>query len=113
MKKITGSQPATTTTAAQLSEQQQRINTWIERLEQQANDLIAGVALDELSAKERVDLAVKIMGQLQRFLALRQQAEQAASPAPAANTQVLIANLMRQMRGEAVPASAEKPAQPQ
>lgn len=101
MRKTTTNLTKSTHAEEQPTEQQQRINTWIERLELQATSLITGTNIDELSAKERVDLAIKVMNQLQRFIALRQQIEVASQPAAAtASDGALITDLMRQMRGE-------------
>lgn len=77
--------------------QQQRITSWIDRLENQAQTLMDGANLDELSAKERLDLAVKFIALKQRFILIEQQT---TSGTPAGRTDVLLAAVMRQMRGE-------------
>lgn len=93
-----------------LAAQQQRISAWITRLEQQATELVEGTDIDELSAKERLDLALKVMQQLQRFITLRQQLEAASQPPAQASTSHMISDLMRQMRGESVkPTEAAEP----
>ena len=79
---------------------QERINAWIERLEQQASALVESTDIDELSAKERLDLALKVMQQLHRFVTLGQQLEALAQPTDATTSQDALTNLMRQMRGE-------------
>ncbi len=78
-------------------QQQQKIHAEITRMDAKAQELIDGVDLDELSAKERLDLAVKFISLKQRFLLIAQQ-QQAATPA--GRTEILLAAVMRQMRGE-------------
>lgn len=79
------------------SKQQQRINDAIQRMDDQAQALIDGADLDELSSKERLDLAVKFISLKQRFLLIAQQ-QQAATPQ--GRTEIMLTAIMRQMRGE-------------
>ncbi|MBV9688142.1 MAG: hypothetical protein JO202_00355 [Ktedonobacteraceae bacterium] len=74
-----------------------RVNRQLGRIEQTIEDLMGGVELDEMSSKERLDLAVKLMGQQGRMLHLRQQCE---AETPQGGTSVLMTAIMRQMRGE-------------
>jgi predicted nucleic acid-binding Zn-ribbon protein len=86
--------------SAEVSALQERINAWIERLEHKAHALVESTDIEELSAKERLDLALKVMQQIQRFVTLRQQLEAIIQPDEATESQDMISNLMRQMRGE-------------
>jgi len=80
-----------------MKSQNKRIQQWIEKLEKQATDLLDGIELDELTAKERVELALKCLGHTQRFIMLDQQLE---SETPTGQTTVMLAAIMRSMRGE-------------
>ncbi|GCE07368.1 hypothetical protein [Dictyobacter aurantiacus] len=77
---------------------EQRIEHWIGQLEEQTRDLLAGLALDELSQKERLGFALKMLSQIQHFLTIRQKLE--TPPAGSGNVQIWLQNLTRQMRGE-------------
>jgi hypothetical protein len=76
---------------------EQRIAAWVERLEERAGTLIDGANLDELSAKERLDLAVKFLSLTQRFISLAMQAQ---SNTTQGHSDILLTTLMRHMRGE-------------
>jgi hypothetical protein len=76
-----------------------RIDDWIALLEQKARTLLDGLELDaeEMTPKQRIESATKLVTLAQRYMLIRQQRE-AAQP-PARDNQVIYA-LMRQMRGE-------------
>jgi hypothetical protein len=74
-----------------------RINKQIESVERLIADLLVGVNMDELTSAERLSFAARFMMQHARALALRQTVEM---DAPESREHILIAALMRQMRGE-------------
>ena len=82
------------------SEQQaiKRIDDWISTLEQKARLLLDGLEIDaeEMSPKERIDSATKLVTLAQRYMVLRQQRE---AGEPAGRNTILL-TLMKQMRGE-------------
>jgi hypothetical protein len=80
--------------------QVQRIDDWIEMLEQKVKLLLEGLDIDieEMKPKERIDAAVKLMAIAQRYMVIRQQREAAEPPARNA----ILLTLMKQMRGELV-----------
>jgi hypothetical protein len=80
--------------------QVQRIDDWIEMLEQKARMLLEGLDIDmeEMKPKERLDSAVKLATLSQRYMVIRQQREAAEPPARNA----ILLTLMKQMRGELV-----------
>ena len=78
-----------------------RINTWITRLEHTAATLLEDIDIEELTQKERLDIALKCMGHIQRYVALGQQIE-VSKPEGAENT--FMEALRRQMRGELIAA---------
>lgn len=75
-----------------------RVNHQLARIERVIADLVDDVDVSELKSKERLDLAIKLMGQQGRMLLIRQQCE---AETPAGGTNVLMAAIMRKMRGEA------------
>ncbi|GLV60767.1 hypothetical protein KDH_75860 [Dictyobacter sp. S3.2.2.5] len=77
---------------------EQRIEHWVGQLEEQTRDLLAGIDLDELSQKERLGFALKMLSQIQHFLTIRQKLE--TPPAATGNVQIWLQTLMQQMRGE-------------
>jgi hypothetical protein len=85
---------------------QERVTHWIQQLEAQAMALFADVQIEDLSTKERIDLGLKVMTQLQRFVSLGQQLEVGTQ---SNRTSAALATLMRQMRGEEAPANAPPP----
>ena len=80
-----------------MDDTRQRVNTQLARIEQLIADLTDEVDLSELSTKERLELAVKLLGQQGRMLLIRQQCE---VETPQGGTSVLMAAIMRKMRGE-------------
>jgi hypothetical protein len=78
--------------------QTKRIDEWIVVLEQKARTLLDGLEIDaeEMSPKERVDCAAKLMTLAQRYMVIRQQSE--AGEPQGRNT--ILLTLMKQMRGE-------------
>jgi len=78
-----------------------RIDAWIELLEQKARLLLDGLEIDaeEMSPKDRVGSATKLVTLAQRYHLIRQQRESAEPPA---RDNHLIYALMRQMRGEGI-----------
>jgi hypothetical protein len=78
--------------------QVKRIDEWIATLEQKARALLDGLEIDaeEMSPKERVDCAAKLMTLAQRYMVIRQQSE-ATEPT---NRNAILLTLMKQMRGE-------------
>jgi hypothetical protein len=80
-----------------MSEHRRRIDAWITKLEEKASELLEGADLDELSSKERIDLAMKCLGHIQRFVMVNQQLEAETHDG---STTVMLAAMMRQMRGE-------------
>jgi hypothetical protein len=84
-----------------------RIDDWIATLEQKARTLLDGIEIDaeEMSPKERIDSAAKLMTLAQRYMVIRQQSE-AAEP-QGRNT--ILLTLMKQMRGEILPYSTSEP----
>jgi hypothetical protein len=77
----------------------QRVQQWVERLEARANELLKNINVEELTPKERIDLALKCIAHAQRFLILGQQLE--AKTPREKSQQLIMAAIMRQMRGEA------------
>lgn len=67
-------------------------------MEQKARTLLDGLEIDaeEMSPKERIDSAVKLVTLSQRYLVIRQQTE---SGEPQGRNAILL-TLMKQMRGE-------------
>jgi hypothetical protein len=74
-----------------------RVNKQIESVERIIDDLLIGVNFDELTSAERLSFAARFMMQHARALALRQTVEM---DAPEQRESIMIAALMRQMRGE-------------
>ena len=83
-----------------MDEQQavKRIDEWIGILEQKARLLLDGLEIDaeEMTPKQRIDSATKLVGLAQRYMVMRQQRE---GGEPSARNTVLL-TLMKQMRGE-------------
>lgn len=78
--------------------QEQRVEHWISQLEAQTQLLLSEIDIEEISHKERLNLALKMMSQLQHFLAMQQKI---SVNVPASNNvNIVLENLMRQMRGE-------------
>jgi hypothetical protein len=78
--------------------QEQRIEHWISQLEEQARLLLRDIDIEEINHKERISLALKMMSQIQHFLSMQQKTE-ASTPANN-NVNIMLQNLMQQMRGE-------------
>ncbi|HTK10280.1 MAG TPA: hypothetical protein VL485_24130 [Ktedonobacteraceae bacterium] len=82
----------------------ERITRWVERVEQQVEELLAKKKpeeIGELSAKDRLALATKYLALLQRFLLLAQKSE-AATPDNSAQQELV--KIRESMRGELSPA---------
>ena len=81
----------------------ERITHWVERLEQQAEELLKlePEAMDELSAKERLVLGARYLTLLQHFLRLAQHAE---ASTPDNSTQQAVEKISEHLRGEWPPA---------
>jgi len=77
----------------------ERIDKQIENIENRINTLMEGVEVEMLTPSERMDFAIKLQGQLARFLALRKSSELAV---PEGQEKALLAVFMRQLRGEVV-----------
>ncbi|GCE28806.1 hypothetical protein KDA_42900 [Dictyobacter alpinus] len=77
----------------------QQVERWVQRLEEQAYSLLLDIDIEELSQKERLNFALKIISQIQHFLTLRQKLD--TPDVPTNNVQIMLQNLTRQMRGEA------------
>lgn len=77
-----------------------RTNRQIARIETVLDDLLDGINIEEMTAKERLDVAVKLMSQQGRALMIRQTCE---SSTPSGRTDIIIAAIARQMRGEIMP----------
>jgi hypothetical protein len=78
--------------------QEQRIEHWISQLEEQARLLLRDIDIEEINHKERLSLALKMMSQIQHFVSMQQRTEVSA---PANNNvDIMLHNLMQQMRGE-------------
>jgi hypothetical protein len=75
----------------------QKIDMQIERIENLIEQLLGGIDVSELSTSERLTHASRLMGLVQRDIALKQtiQLDQ-----PENRENLLIAAFMRQMRGE-------------
>ena len=75
-----------------------RIDEWIGTLEQKARLLLDGLEIDaeEMTPKERIDSAAKLVTLAQRYMVIRRQSE--AGEPPTRNT--ILLTLMKQMRGE-------------
>lgn len=87
--------------------QEQRVEHWISQLEAQTQLLLSDIDIEEISHKERLNLALKMMSQLQHFLAMQQRI---SMNVPANNNvNAMLDNLMRQMRGEANEQVGEAP----
>ncbi|GHO62422.1 hypothetical protein KSC_013140 [Ktedonobacter sp. SOSP1-52] len=71
---------------------------WIERIEQQVNALLDGVDLDELNGKQRLELAIKYIGLLQRYYLIEQGQEQAQNSDDETYVQQKIIDLAEWMR---------------
>jgi hypothetical protein len=78
--------------------QEQRIEHWISQLEEQARLLLRDIDIEEINHKERISLALKMMNQIQHFLSMQQRTE-VSTPANN-NVNIMLQNLMQQMRGE-------------
>ena len=74
-----------------------RANRQIERIETLINDLLLDINVDEMTAKEKIDCIAKLTGQEARLLMLRQTVE---AGTPQGNTNIILAAIQRQMRGE-------------
>lgn len=74
-----------------------RANRQIERMESIIDDLLMSLNIQEMTAKERIDSAAKLIGQEARMLMIRQTVE---AGMPQNTTNIFLAGLMRQMRGE-------------
>lgn len=81
-----------------------RANRQIERIEELIDELLADVDISEMTGRERIESAAKLMGQEARMLMVRQSVEAGTS---AGQTNIFLAALQRQMRGEIVPALIE------
>jgi hypothetical protein len=81
----------------QSTDTMRRVNAQLARIEQLIADLVSVMDLAELSTKERLDLVVKLLGQQGRMLLIRQQCE---VETPQGGTSVLMAAIMRKMRGD-------------
>lgn len=77
-----------------------RANQQIERIEELLRDLEVGLNIEEMSAKERIDSIAKLVGQEARLLMLRQTVE---AGTPSNTTNIILAAIQRQMRGEVEP----------
>ncbi|GCE17561.1 hypothetical protein [Dictyobacter kobayashii] len=77
------------------------IASWITRLERQATELLSSANLDDLNSKECINLSLKMLGHIQRLLVLNQQLTTTTTTDNGTN--LLIATLTRQMRGEPDP----------
>ena len=74
-----------------------RANRQIERIEELVNDLLLCINIEEMTAKEKIDSAAKLMGQEARMLMIRQAVE---AGTPSNTTNIILAAIQRQMRGE-------------
>ncbi|GHO85791.1 hypothetical protein [Dictyobacter formicarum] len=82
----------------QVARAEQRIEQWVTRLEGQVQHLLEELDIEELSQKERLGFALKMLSQIQHFLSIKQKLD--APPAASSNVQIWLQNLMQQMRGE-------------
>ena len=76
-----------------------RIDQQISSIEKVVAELLNSVCIDEMSAYQRLSIAVRFIGQYQRVLALRQSYD---IEEPVNHEQEMMTRLMRQMRGEDV-----------
>jgi hypothetical protein len=83
---------------AATSTQEQRIEHWISQLEEQTRLLLRDIDIEEINHKERLGLALKMMSQIQHFVSMQQKTE-VTTPANN-NVNIMLHNLMQQMRGE-------------
>ncbi|QBD76181.1 hypothetical protein EPA93_09230 [Ktedonosporobacter rubrisoli] len=74
-----------------------RITRQAELIENIMHELLAEVDIEQLSNLQRLNIAIKLMGQQTRILTLYNSCTAAESPQEAES---LLAALMRQMRGE-------------
>jgi hypothetical protein len=81
----------------------ERINAHMKNVEVIVADLLARVKLSELSSRECLTMAARFLGLYQRALSLRHVCELGQ---PDRQGNILIASLMRQMRGEEQPQEA-------
>jgi predicted alpha/beta hydrolase family esterase len=79
--------------------QEQRIEHWISQLEAQAQLLLSDIDIEEINHKERLNLALKMMSQIQHFLVIQQKTN-VSVPSAGNSVNAMLDNLMRQMRGE-------------
>lgn len=77
---------------------QNHLRYWIERIEQQVNALLDGVDLDEINGKQRLELAIKYIGLLQRYYLIEQEQEQAQNSDDETHVQQKIIDLAEWMR---------------
>jgi hypothetical protein len=77
----------------------EKIDKQIESIENRINTLMEGVNDEDLTSAERMDFAIKLMGQHARFLALRKSSELAV---PEGREKELLAIFMSRLRGEVV-----------
>jgi hypothetical protein len=75
----------------------QRIGHWLERMEQQIEYLLVDIDYSKLNERARMDLAVKFLELLQRFLSLSQRVE---ASTPSNSSERLLESIRSRMRGE-------------
>lgn len=75
----------------------EKIDKQIYDIEQRINSLLEDIDLGKLTPAERMDFAIKLQGQLVKFLALRKSSE---LDIPENREKELITVWMRQLRGE-------------
>jgi hypothetical protein len=76
-----------------------RIDLWIRNIERLIVELLNGIRIDDLSSYQRLNIAVRFIGQYQHLLSLRQAYDIEES---VNHEQELVTRLMREMRGEDV-----------
>lgn len=74
-----------------------KIDKQIENIEKRINSLLEGVDEEELTSAEKMDFAIKLQGQLAKFIALRKSSEVIQ---PEGREKELLAVFMSRLRGE-------------
>lgn len=82
-----------------------RINTQVERVEDVIVKLLQDIEIEELTAYERLNTAIKFMSQHARLMMLRQSCE---LDAPENASALMIEAFQRQLRGEIVQPEPEE-----
>ena len=75
----------------------EKIDKRIESIEERINSLMEDIKINDLTPSERMDFAIKLMGQQARFIHLRKSCEMNI---PEVRENTLMAVWMKQLRGK-------------